>query len=395
MKHFFLILFIASNCLVFSQENKQNGLYEEYYENGNIRISGQYLEAKKIGEWKEYYRSGKIAHVYEYDNNGKETGFHKIFFKSGKLKSKTYKLDDGSYVTKGYYEDNGGLFYEMFTAKQKSYKYSNISRNRFKTSKFSEAKFEYEIPNGLYKEYYRNGELKIESNYKDYQLNGLWKKFYKTGEQEWEVTYFNGYKEGSYKKIHRNGNVSVKGSHLSNLKSGKEKRYNENGNLIWKGNYLKNNLNGLWTKYDNKGKAILSGYSKDGKKNSEKETKVPDGDIEQTPIFPGCENELGSIAQKKCLYKSISEYVNENFDPTIASNLGLEGKQRIHVLFNINTLGNVSNIKVDAPDQILEENAKEIIGKLPKMKPGTIRGEPVTVPYSLPIIFQVIGNAKE
>jgi protein TonB len=37
----------------------------------------------------------------------------------------------------------------------------------------------------------------------------------------------------------------------------------------------------------------------------------------------------------------------------------------------------------------LEQEAKEVIGKLPKMTPGKQRGKAVGVLYSLPILFQV------
>jgi protein TonB len=46
-------------------------------------------------------------------------------------------------------------------------------------------------------------------------------------------------------------------------------------------------------------------------------------------------------------------------------------------------------IRARAPHPGLEKEATRVIGLLPKMQPGKQRGKAVTVPYSLPIIFQV------
>ena len=41
------------------------------------------------------------------------------------------------------------------------------------------------------------------------------------------------------------------------------------------------------------------------------------------------------------------------------------------------------------PDKNLEKDAGRIIQKLPKMTPGKQRGNPVRVPFSIPITYQL------
>ena len=41
------------------------------------------------------------------------------------------------------------------------------------------------------------------------------------------------------------------------------------------------------------------------------------------------------------------------------------------------------------PHPVLEREVAQIIGSLPKMKPGRQRGKPVGVSYSIPITFEV------
>ena len=46
-------------------------------------------------------------------------------------------------------------------------------------------------------------------------------------------------------------------------------------------------------------------------------------------------------------------------------------------------------LKQEAHTQHLAAEAERVIKRLPKFEPGILNGEPVTVPYSLPIKFQV------
>lgn len=117
----------------------------------------------------------------------------------------------------------------------------------------------------------------------------------------------------------------------------------------------------------------------------EEEIDVPFSVIENIPIFPGCEN--GTKAEKKaCFEASIMNHVKKNFKyPETALELGIYGK--VHVLFTIDSKGNVSKIRSRGPDNILEKEAERIISLLPKMTPGMQRGRPVNVPYSIPISF--------
>ena len=121
----------------------------------------------------------------------------------------------------------------------------------------------------------------------------------------------------------------------------------------------------------------------------EEDIEVPFAVIENVPIFPGCEKESGNNAKKQCMSDKIAEYVNKKFNTELAGDLGLSGKQRISVIFKIDKNGEITNVQARAPHPGLEKEAKRVIGLLPKMQPGKQRGKAVTVPYSLPILFQV------
>ena len=118
------------------------------------------------------------------------------------------------------------------------------------------------------------------------------------------------------------------------------------------------------------------------------EVEVPFAVIENVPEYPGCER--GTNAEKrKCMSDKIAKFVQRKFNTDLAGDLGLSGRQRISVIFKIDKNGNVTGVRSRAPHPRLEKEAARVINMLPKMKPGRQRGKAVTVPYSLPITFQV------
>ena len=120
----------------------------------------------------------------------------------------------------------------------------------------------------------------------------------------------------------------------------------------------------------------------------EEDIEVPFAVIENVPVFPGCEKGDNN-AKKACMSEKIAAFVNKKFNTELASDLGLSGRQRINVIFKIDKTGSITGVRARAPHPGLEKEAARVINLLPKMKPGKQRGKAVTVPYSLPIIFQV------
>ena len=90
--------------------------------------------------------------------------------------------------------------------------------------------------------------------------------------------------------------------------------------------------------------------------------------------------------------KKISKFIKKEFDAGCATGLGsygIYGRQRISVVFRIDTLGRATKIRARAAHLKLEREAIRVINMLPILKPGTHDGKKVIVPYALPIVFQV------
>ncbi|QXP60198.1 hypothetical protein [Olleya sp. HaHaR_3_96] len=112
--------------------------------------------------------------------------------------------------------------------------------------------------------------------------------------------------------------------------------------------------------------------------------------VEMVPVYPGCESANSNDKRRKCMSEKLSKLVQKKFNRDLGAKLGLkEGIQRIYVNFRINKFGIVEIINTRAPHKALEKEANSVVGRVPQMKPGEQGGEPVSVLYSLPIVFEV------
>ncbi|MQP25326.1 TonB family protein [Flavobacterium sp. LMO8] len=132
-----------------------------------------------------------------------------------------------------------------------------------------------------------------------------------------------------------------------------------------------------------------SDYGDEGGTAEEIDEEVPFAVIEDVPVFPGCEG----VAKNKrldCFMEKMAKHIKKNQQyPERAMEDGVQG--RVSVLFVIDKDGGISNVQVRGPKggELLEKEAKRVIEKLPKFKPGMQRGKPVKVKYSQPITFKL------
>ena len=358
-----IVTFLFTCQFSAAQLGVKDGPYTYYYDTGELKIEGHYLNGKPDGKWIHYYESGQISQENTYSNGKYIKKAFKSFYEDGTKKNETIK-EDYYYVSIGYYESG------------------NI-------------KYKRKLEGGFYREYKENGLLEIEANYANFVLYGAWKSYHENGNVAWQVNYLNGYRNGVYKQFYENGQLKLEGKIIKEKKNGEEIRYSEDGHLEWKGYYNNDHFNKTWTQYNSSEKKINKIKFKEGlavktdQSNLLKPTKVPDGVIEKVPLFPGCENVYGNMARKKCMSNAIASFVNKKFNTKIAKTNGLTGRQRISVIFKIGKDGKVFRVRARAPHPALEEEAIRVIKLLPKLQPGVQNGVPVIVPYSLPILFQV------
>ena len=119
------------------------------------------------------------------------------------------------------------------------------------------------------------------------------------------------------------------------------------------------------------------------------EVTLPFDVVEVVPVFPGCEGANTNAERKACMSKKIAKHIKRKFDTDIASELGLEGLQKIFVVFKIDQNGNIIEVQARSPYKQLKAEAEDVISKLPKMTPGRQSNKNVSVMYVQPIAFNV------
>lgn len=132
-----------------------------------------------------------------------------------------------------------------------------------------------------------------------------------------------------------------------------------------------------------------SQYGDEGGTAEEIDEEVPFAVIEDIPVFPGCET-VAKNKRLECFQEQMAKHIKKNQQyPERAMEDGVQG--RVSVLFVIDKDGSITNVQVRGPKggELLEKEAKRVIEKLPKFKPGMQRGKAVKVKYSQPITFKL------
>jgi protein TonB len=98
--------------------------------------------------------------------------------------------------------------------------------------------------------------------------------------------------------------------------------------------------------------------------------------LEIKPEYPGGDDAMRTFLGQNLVY------------PQHAKDISLQGK--VYVTFVIDEFGHITN--VDVPREIgggLDEEAKRVVGMMPRWSPGRQGGHPVPVSFQLPIIFSL------
>ncbi|MBE6224942.1 MAG: energy transducer TonB [Bacteroidales bacterium] len=105
--------------------------------------------------------------------------------------------------------------------------------------------------------------------------------------------------------------------------------------------------------------------------------ELPFSMVEQKPTFQGGDANTFT----KWVFSQITY-------PEIAKKNGVQG--RVTLQFTIDTTGAVTNIKVlRGVDSSVDKEAVRVISMSPKWEPGRIKGKPVNVVYTYPVVFSL------
>ena len=108
--------------------------------------------------------------------------------------------------------------------------------------------------NESYTEYYDNGQIFKEGNYKDDVLDGKWTEWYENGQKKSEQNFKNYWPDGKWTEWYENGQIKLEGNYNSNKRDGKWTEWYENAQKSIQGNYKNGLKDGKWSYWNEKSK---------------------------------------------------------------------------------------------------------------------------------------------
>jgi antitoxin component YwqK of YwqJK toxin-antitoxin module len=99
------------------------------------------------------------------------------------------------------------------------------------------------LKNGLYQKMY-DGKILSEVYYINGSREGLFNEWYENGQLKKQYIFINNKKEGLYLKWHKNGVVRSISTYINDLKNGLYIKFYKNGQLLMRSNYIEGKKNG-------------------------------------------------------------------------------------------------------------------------------------------------------
>ncbi len=197
-----LILLSAANSAAQVPENgSQKGEYKEsFFDNGNIRYKGFFLNGRPVDTLTRFYNGGIIQAQQKFFT-GSDSSFVILYYQSGK------KAAEGLFIGR---EKTGTWNYYSFY----------------------------------------NGRLALKENYLQGNRHGFTCKYYDNDEIAEKMEWKNGQKDGLWEQYYQDGTLRLKANHIEGLRHGKFVSFNSAGNKSIEGQYVEGVMHGSWTYYD-------------------------------------------------------------------------------------------------------------------------------------------------
>ncbi|MBN3035187.1 MAG: toxin-antitoxin system YwqK family antitoxin [Bacteroidales bacterium] len=254
----------------------KQGRWVEFYENGQVRMEGEYKDSMRHGYFKEYDEEGNLVSTSKYIDDVLQENVEELarldikteYYPSGSVKIvASYKNDiaegvrreygaDGQ-IVRGYLFSEGKMVGEGITDDE-GIRDGPWKEYYFDASLKSEGTYDKGKRTGEWRFYHRNGQLEQTGSYNsDGKADGLWQWFYPSGDILREETYFNGQEDGLSTEYDENGMVVTQGEYIEgNREGGWIIVY---GDFREEGEYLNGLRNGSWKSFDRNGTLLFEG----------------------------------------------------------------------------------------------------------------------------------------
>ena len=188
---------------IVDDDGRKQGDWKEFYETGELRAAGKYIDSKPSGKWKYYFESGKVEITGEYTRKGQKDGEWIWYYPNGNtLAIENYVIGalDGEAFTLTIEGDT--IEHGMFIEGLEDGKWIYIN-----DSVLVEGYYNFGKKSGVWKTYYPNGKLKRFEPYHDDELDGKSLFYWENSVKKAEYTYINGLLNGNAYQYDMDGNI--------------------------------------------------------------------------------------------------------------------------------------------------------------------------------------------
>lgn len=282
----------------FDSDGRRHGQWKTFFENGTVETEIMYKHGLKHGFLKIYDKSGNLKNIEKYvdgilQENAEELARLEIrrdYHPNGKIKIEATYLNQIPEGIRREFDTLGTIERAFIFKKGIIIGEGIITENGQRQ--------------GVWSEFYPDGKLKGEGNYKDDKRTGEWIFYYQNGvlEQkgkfdtqgkpvdEWrwyyddgkllrEESYFKGLKEGLMTEYDPNGNIVVQGEYLNDLEEGKW-TFNS-GDMRAEGEYADGLRNGYWKEFYKDGQVAFEGKFIDDNPDGKHKYFYPNGTVRE------------------------------------------------------------------------------------------------------------------
>lgn len=246
-----------------------NGKGRLYDKNGQMIFKGQYINNMKNGEGMEYVFDEELNQsILEYEGDYVDDyrdGYGVVYWVNGDYKGQVMyegELYKGEMCGKGILYEGAERKYEGGFAHNQRYGFgvdsyvgdegekmvvtgtytNNMKNGYFEEYKDGELIFQGNYANDVRdgeegKEYYENGNVKYEGDYKNGFFHGNGTAYYEDGSIEYVGSFENGQFHGSGTIYYENGEIQYKGEWSNGSADGEGEHYDEDGKLKYRGSY--------------------------------------------------------------------------------------------------------------------------------------------------------------
>ncbi len=179
-----------------------------------LKLQGNYLNGNRDGTWTEYFEDGKRKTELNY-LNGKFNGLQSYWSSNGN------KIQEKNYID-GKQQGLWTLYYQETGIKKEETNYIDG------------------VQEGLWTEWYEDGQKRRERNFKNGERDSTWTTWYKNGNKKFLAGYSNGKLNGKYIRWYEGGIIKeLDGDYLNNKKHKKWIYWSKNGQKTEEINYDK------------------------------------------------------------------------------------------------------------------------------------------------------------